>query len=165
MENNKKDFTFSLSLFLIGLYVTVEGYLMYKKAAKPPYNIETFSISPAFLPTILGVVLVFLSSILLLKSLKGTDFRTQLKIVGSSFKNAKTNQDVKTMFFGTVILGIYTFVLMAILPFWIASIIFLASLMTYLKATKFWKILLISFLSIGAVVLLFQVGFNAALPR
>jgi hypothetical protein len=99
------------------------------------------------------------------KSLKGTDFLTQIKMLGLSCIHAKANQDVKTMFFGILILGFYTFVLMAILPFWIASIIFLAVMMMYLKATKIWKILLISALSIGAVVLLFQVGFNAALPR
>jgi hypothetical protein len=164
MENNKKDFTFSLSLILIGLYVTVEGLRMYKKASQPPYNIETLSISPAFLPMILGVVLVLLSVILFAKSLKGTSFNAQLKVFSSSLQGIKGNQDMKTMFVGTLILAIYTFLLMAILPFWIASILFLTALMFYLKAGKFWKILLISALSIGAVVLLFQVGFNAALP-
>jgi hypothetical protein len=164
MENNKKDFTFSLSLILIGLYVTVEGLRMYKKASQPPYNIETLSISPAFLPMILGVVLVLLSVILFVKSLKGTSFNAQLKVLAASLQGIKGNQDMKAMFVGTLILAIYTFLLMAVLPFWIASILFLTALMFYLKAGKFWKILLISALSIGAVVLLFQVGFNAALP-
>jgi hypothetical protein len=113
---------------------------------------------------ILGVVLVLLSVILFAKSLKGTSFNAQLKVFSSSLQGIKGNQDMKTMFVGTLILAIYTFLLMAILPFWIASILFLTALMFYLKAGKFWKILLISALSIGAVVLLFQVGFNAALP-
>ncbi|MFA6785340.1 MAG: tripartite tricarboxylate transporter TctB family protein [Sphaerochaeta sp.] len=164
MEMKHKDFTISLALVSLGVYTTVEGLRMYQKAAKPPYNIEQFAISPGFLPTILGSLLLILSCVLLSKSVKGCGFRSQFAALIMWTKEAISNTDIRLMVLGMVIMGFYAFFLIGLVPYWISAVVFLITLMSFLKATKLWKIILISFLAVGLVILLFQVGFNVSLP-
>jgi hypothetical protein len=59
---------------------------------------------------------------------------------------------------------IYSYFLVGWLPYWAASLIFLVALMLFLRAAKWWKVIIISLAAVGLIVLLFQVCFNAALP-
>jgi len=164
MEMKQKDFNISLVLVGLGLYSTVEGIRMYRKAARPPYNIEQFSISPGFLPTILGALLLILSILLFVKSIKGCGFRFQVSALLSWSKQAIHDSDIRLMTIGMLIMGLYAFLLIGFLPYWLSSALFLLALMAFLRATNFWKILLISILSVGLVIVLFQVVFNVSLP-
>ncbi len=164
MEMKQKDFNISLVLVALGLYSTIEGIRMYKKAAKPPYNIEQFSISPGFLPTILGGLLLLLSIMLFVNSIKGVGVRSQLSSLFSWSKQAIHDTDIRLMAIGMLIMGLYAYFLIGLLPYWLSSALFLIALMSFLRATKLWKIILISILSVGLVIVLFQVVFNVSLP-
>ncbi|MDY0288106.1 MAG: tripartite tricarboxylate transporter TctB family protein [Sphaerochaeta sp.] len=164
MEMKQKDFNISLVLVGLGLYSTIEGIRMYRKAARPPYNIEQFSISPGFLPTILGALLLILSITLFVKSIKGCGFRSQVSALLSWSKQAIHDTDIRLMVIGMLIMGIYAYFLIGLLPYWLSSVLFLTALMAFLRATKLWKIILISTLSVALVIVLFQVVFNVSLP-
>ncbi len=164
MEMKQKDFNISLVLVGLGLYATIEGIRMYIKAAKPPYNIEQFSISPGFLPTVLGALLLLLSITLFLKSIRGCGLHFQFSSLLSWCKQAVFDTDIRLMVVGMLIMGLYAYLLIGLLPYWLSSVIFLIALMVFLRATSLWKILLISILSVGLVIVLFQVVFNVSLP-
>ena len=164
MEKKCKDFVFSVVLTVLGIYVTVEGYRIYAYAAKPPYRIEQLSISPGFLPIILGVLLFVLSLVMMVKSLQDGGIRTRFAELKSWAGPTFRNKNVHSMAIGIVIMAVYTYLLMGFLPFWASTFIFLAGLMFYLRAGKWWKIIAVSAGSIILVILLFEVCFNAALP-
>ena len=68
------------------------------------------------------------------------------------------------MFIGVVLMAVYTFILIEILPFWIATFLFMFLLMYFLDAGSLVKILLVSAASVALIVLLFQVCFRVPLP-
>ncbi len=169
MEKKTKDFIFSIVLCALSIYVMVEGVAIYRRVALPPYKITQFSLSPGFLPVILGGVLLLCSLLLFIQSIAGGQgFVGSIKArcidIGKWFGPALHDKDMYYTIGGVLIMGIYTFVLMTFLPFWIASLLFLVGIMFYLHAQKWWKILLISAGAVGLIVLLFQVVFKAALP-
>ena len=112
MTKKLKDFIFSLVLILLGSYVIIEGMNIYHKAMEKPYKITQFTISPGFLPVLLGIALVLTSAILLAESFKGEK-------VGEALSNRKTefiewsktafNSDLLNMAIGCVMMFIYTF--------------------------------------------------------
>lgn len=169
MEKKTKDLVFSFVLAILGIYVFVEGLFIFKRAASAPYFITDFSISPGFLPTVLGVLLLLCSFILAYGSLKNgegikNEFVSSMKEFGSWFKNNIANKDYLFTAGGVVIMGIYTFLLMEFLPFWLASLIFLIALFFYLRAGKWWKVTLVAIAAVALIVIVFQYCFNAALP-
>ncbi|NBK25882.1 MAG: hypothetical protein EOM68_28190, partial [Spirochaetia bacterium] len=72
--------------------------------------------------------------------------------------------DIRLMVIGMLIMGLYAYFLIGLLPYWLSSVLFLIALMAFLRAAKLWKIILISILSVGLVIVLFQVVFNVSLP-
>lgn len=164
MEKKCKDFVFSIVLTILGIYVTIEGYRIYAYAARPPYKIEQLSISPGFLPLILGVLLSVLSIVMMIGSLKEGGIKTRISEFKAWVGPTAKDKNVHSMAIGIVIMAVYTYLLMGFLPFWASTFIFLAGLMFYLRAGKWWKILAVSVGSIVLVILLFEVCFNAALP-
>lgn len=168
MQKKCKDFVFSIVLILLGIYVIIEGFNIYHKAALVPYKITEFSVSPGFLPILLGIALVFCSLILFVQSFKGEKLSVALKSRGSEIKDwAKNsvNTNVLNMIVGTVIMFFYTFFLMEWLPFWAASLIFLLAMFLLFKAGKWWKCVIIAVLTVALIVVLFKYGFGAALPE
>ncbi len=169
MEKKTKDFIFSFVLMLLGLYVAVGGYMIYRKAALPPYNITQFSVSPGLLSVILGIALVGCSALLCFRSLDrangfGNALRHRIADIKEWIGPALHDKGYLYTIGGVAIMAAYTFILLTFLPFWIASILFLVGVMLYLHADKFWKIALSSCGAVGLVVLLFQVCFQAVLP-
>lgn len=169
MDSKIKDVVFSILMLALGTYVTIEGVNIYRKAAQPPYRIEAFSISPGFLPIILGVGLIALSLILLVRTLvqekvTAEKFAGMAKTFGKSFASSFKDKGMIRMITGTAIMAVLTFVLMGLIPFWAGGTIFLIGMMFYLKATKWWIILLSSVGTIGVIYLLFQFAFKTILP-
>ena len=74
MAKKLKDFVFSIVLILVGSYVIIEGMNIFHKAAEKPYRITKFTLSPGFLPVLLGIALVFTSVLLLISSFQGEKF-------------------------------------------------------------------------------------------
>lgn len=169
MDQKAKDFIFSFVLIIFGIFTTIGGVQIYHKAAERPYNITEFSISPGFLPVILGVALILCSMILLVQSLSGKEsykvaLKDNLEQFKAWFKPAVTSKDTISMVVGTLIMFVYCFFLIDICHYMIASFVFLVGIMLFLKASKWWKIVLISAGAMGLIYLLFKVAFRAALP-
>ena len=168
MEKKLKDFIFSIILIVVGTYVVCEGLHIYRTAAKRPYNITVFTVSPGFLPFILGIALIFTSVLLLVSSFKGEKFKEALSARKTEFKNwteTAFNKDVLNMGIGAVIMFIHSFFLVEFLPFWAASLIFLIVMYLFLKIGKVWKAIALAVLIVGLIILLFKYGFGAALPE
>jgi uncharacterized membrane protein len=165
-----KDFFFSFVLIALGIYCVIEGMRIYRVAAAAPYNITEFTISPAFLPVVLGVSLVLCSLALCIQSLKAggkslqENWHTYWMMAKKGLAPALRHRDTVSLVVGLAIIAVYTFLLLGRLPFWAASLLFLVPLMVYLRAAKPWKILVVSCVGIGLVYLLFQVAFKTSLP-
>lgn len=69
------------------------------------------------------------------------------------------------MTIGCLLMFLYTFFLMQLLPFWAASIIFLVAIFVFLRIGPVWKSVLLAVLVVALIVLLFKYGFGAALPE
>lgn len=169
MNSKAKDFIFSFVLFALGVFVVVSGFSIYQKAALIPYKVTEFTLSPGFMPVVLGFALVFCSIVLCLQSLKseegmGATAKKHFAEFKAWVKPAFTNEDTITMAIGIVIMFIYSYFLVGFLPYIVASAIFLIGMMFFLRAAKWWKIIVISLVAVGLIYLLFKVCFNAALP-
>lgn len=159
MEHKKHfDFLTSLVLIAVSAYIAAAGFGIYQDAGEPMY------VSPGLFPIVLGIALALCSVFLLLQSLKGG---------GASARCAELKQWAGTvlkeptcisMLIGTLIMGIYTYLLLSLLPFWLASLLFMILLMMYLNSGSVVKILLISGGAVAGVVALFQVLFRVPLP-
>lgn len=170
MESKTKEMIFSFVLVLVGIYIAIEGFMIYLRAASAPYFITEFKTSPGFLPVILGIALVFFSILLLIsclreKDMKVTDvLRRRFLEIGTWVKANKKNADIAFKIGAIILMAIYTYLMMEFLPFWAASVIFLLALFFYLRAGKWWKNVLVAVLGVVTVVVIFQYCFNAALP-
>ena len=59
---------------------------------------------------------------------------------------------------------IYSYLLLSVLPFWAASLIFLVGIFLYLKAGVWWKSIIVAVAAVVLTVVIFKYCFNAALP-
>jgi len=159
MESKKHfDLLASFVLGLIGLYVVVAGFLIYRDAG------EVFYVSPGLFPVVLGFLLVFCSILLLRSSLKDGGWAQRKVELGAWWNEKVRSRNMVVSLGGIGIMFVYTFQLMRLLPFWVASFVFLIALMFYLKSTSLIRLTLISALTIAAILFLFQVGFGVPLP-
>ena len=164
MNNKTKDFVFSFVLFIVGIYATIESIAIYRKVAGPPYNIDSFYLSPGFIPAIIGCLIAFFTILLLVSSIKDSSIRERGKEVKTYIENNIHNKDYVFTIGGVLIMAVYSFIFMELLPFWLASLIFLIALMLYLRAGKWWKTLIIAVAAVAITVFIFKYCFNAALP-
>ena len=169
MNNKIKDTVSSVFFMILGGYVVGAGIKMYHTAAEAPYNVTKLSISPALLPLVLGIGLLVLSIILLVNSLKGeknigSEFVSRFKIWGKSTFAALKTSEVQHMIGGLIIMAVLAFVLLGRIPFVIGGTLFMIALMLYLRSSKWWKVIIISIVSMIMIFLLFQVAFKTPLP-
>ena len=168
MAKKCKDFCFSIAMILLGTYVVIESLNIYHKAAQVPYRVTQFTISPGFLPFLLGIALLLTAILLFISSFKGEKVGEALgnrKNEFSAWAKDYFNSGTLNMIIGCVMMFIYTFFLVQLMPFWIASIIFLVAMFMFLRVGKPWKAVIIAVLVVAAIVLLFKYGFGAALPE
>ncbi len=160
MENDKKRFDFVASLVMLALsvYVIFESVRMYQKAGKVLY------LSPALVPLMLGILLCLLSMLLLLGSLKNGGFGKRLQEIKEYFSQVAKDSNTSRMLIGVLLMALYTFVLIEILPFWISTFIFMFLLMYFLEAGSLVKISVISAGAVALIIFLFQVCFRVPLP-
>lgn len=160
MENRKKmkDFISSVIMFLLSLFVILESWKIYGKAGKPMY------LSPALIPLMLGVILLFLSITLCITSLKEGGVSARITEWKEVWKELKEDPNTVRMLVGVVLMGLYTFVLLGMLPFWLATFLFMLLLMYFLEAGSIVQIVSISILVTGLIIFLFQVCFRVPLP-
>ena len=79
-------------------------------------------------------------------------------------------QDIKKdpnsfrMLVGVVLMALYTFVLLGLLPFWLSTFLFMLLLMYFLEAGSLVKIVSVSLVVTILIIFLFQVCFRVPLP-
>lgn len=160
MENNKKlrDFISSIVILLLSVFVLAESRGIYVKAGKTLY------LSPALIPLMLGTILLVLSVVLMLESLKEGGIAARAAEGKQWMKAIKEDPNSLRMLIGLVLMGIYTFVLLGMLPFWLATFLFMFLLMYFLEAGSLVKIVVISIVVTALIIFLFQVCFRVPLP-
>lgn len=153
-----KDFISSAVIFILSLYVLFEGYNIYTKSGK------LMHLSPALLPLMLGAFLLILSIVLFVESLKEGGISARFGEINDWFAQIKADPNTLRMLMGVVLMALYTFVLLGMLPFWLSTFLFMLLLMYFLDAGSILKIVVISVLITGLVIFLFQVCFRVPLP-
>jgi hypothetical protein len=125
---------------------------------------NVFYASPGFTPMIILSVLALLSVSLLAQSLKGSSVservRQVVKAAPGGLKSKRFQNSVAALF----ILGVYIYLMLHFLPFWLASLLLLFFVFVYLNAAGLIQCVLLSVFSVAAIVLIFQVIFNVRLP-
>jgi|GEM_PF-5060665 len=158
MVSKKFDFVSALALILTSFYVIYGSIDIYQQAKEPMY------LSPALMPLTLGVLLLFCSLLLLAASLKGSNPGERWAEFRQWWDAVKKEESTKSMFIGTIIIGLYTYVLLPLVPFVVSTSIFLLVLMAYLKVGSKGKIIIISAATVAIVFGLFQGLFHVPLP-
>jgi hypothetical protein len=159
MEDRKYiDFISAVMTGLLSIYVIIDSIRMYLDAGEKMYY------SPAFLPLILGVGLLICAGILMSRSLKGVGTSATLAQVKESAVRVVRSETVKKALIGLCIMGAYVFVLLPMLGFIISTLIFIVTMMMFMKVGSLIKIVLIAVIIVGAVYVTFQMAFGVLLP-
>lgn len=121
-------------------------------------------LSPTLIPTMLGAMMLVLSILLFVSSIKDGGLGARVGEFSNYMKDVKADPNSLRMLIGLAFMGIYTFVLLGLFPFWLATFLFMFLLMFFLEAGDIIHIVIISAVITALVVFLFQVCFRVPLP-
>jgi len=152
------DFITSLVLMLACVGVIIVAYGDHIKSRK------AFYASPGFMPIIIAGSLFLLAVSLMRQSLKNSSVKERVTRVLGAIPRGAGSPRFKNSLIALGFFAVYIFALLRFLPFWLASLILLFVCFVYLKASKLVFCVLISALSIGGIVLLFQIIFHVPMP-
>ncbi|MCL2374172.1 MAG: tripartite tricarboxylate transporter TctB family protein [Treponema sp.] len=158
----KSDIVFGVIL------VAASSFFLYRSRTMPTdvireRNINVFAFTdPALLPTVVCSILIVLGLLLILGALKeGARVNKADFFAIIAWCRSKQTQ---RMWVIIGILVVYIFILIGRLPYVAATFLFLVGLMFYFKASKWWKILVISALTTAAIALGFGEFMMIPLP-
>jgi hypothetical protein len=152
------DFITSLVLMGVSIFTIITAHGYHVKSRK------AFYASPGFMPTIIAVVLFLLAIYLMFQSFNKSSLKECLIRLREAIPRGLKSARFKNTLIGLAFFAVYIYILLNFLPFWLASIILLFVCFMYLKAAKVVKSAIISILSIGGIVLLFQIIFRVPMP-
>ena len=152
------DFVTALVVMGVSIYTAVEAHSYYIRSRKEFYA------SPGFMPTIIAIALFLLSIYLMYQSLDKSSVKECLSRLLEAIPRGLKSARFKNTIVGLAIFGVYIYILLRFLPFWLASIIVLFGCFVYLKAAKLVKSAIIAILSAVGIVMLFQVVFRVPMP-
>jgi hypothetical protein len=152
------DFAASIILMAVCVFAVVLSWGYYLKSK------AKFYASPGLMPIIIAGSLFIMSLVLFFKSIKGSSVKRRffqtLKAIPGGVKSKRFLNSLAALGF----FAIYIYLLLPLLPFWLSSFIVLLASLLYLKASTVIKCIIIAALSIGGIVLLFQVAFRVPMP-
>ena len=168
------DFVTSIIIFGLAVYVISESIRFYNEInLRMP---TPFTQSPGFFTGIIGGALLICSVLLFVRSIKGGVLAENFnKIKEGSTSFLKSPVFLKGLI-GCVWMGLYIFLLLPIFGYAVGSVIFLILMMMFLQneelregnlksnAINILKYVVVSVVSVGALVLLFQNVFGVPLP-
>lgn len=159
MEKKEYDLLFGCFLVLLGTGVILESVAMWRDVG------GDFIESPGLMPSVLGVGLVVASLMLVSQSLSGNGREVCCRLRDACMKMF-TKYRKETVSFCTVMLalGLFTFVLMPNMPFWLSSFIFMVYTMYLAGARKKIQIVSIAVGVSAALQIIFEVIFRVPLP-
>ena len=151
----KADFVVSLLLIVFSIFIIVQSLLM------PKYESWGFYAMPAMTPLIFGSLLLFLSLILLFRSLKQGGHRVTVSrtMIAEAFRSEAVKRFSAVL--GFIIL--YFFAL-GKLNFVLVTAAFLFTMIGFFKGAKWWINLIISSATSFAVWFVFNQVFLVPLP-
>lgn len=120
--------------------------------------------SPGLMSGMLGVALLLSSLALFRQAIAGDGLRTRAREAGDWIIGVARHPATRSTLVGVGLMVLYTFVLVPLLQFWLATLIFMIALLGYLRATTWYWILAIAGGTVGAIYLLFTTAFNVPLP-
>lgn len=159
IENNKHlDLLSSVVLFGLSIFSVFEGFRMTKDSGK------ALAVSPGLMPIVLGSALALCAVLLFINSIMHVGLKVQLKNSYTWLSQCIKDKLTHNILGGIAILGVYTFLLLEIFPFWLSSIIFLGFILLYLNATTPIKAVAVSLATVAIIVVLFNKIFHVPLP-
>ena len=153
------DFFMGTAAAAIGLAVAVEGYAIY--VAPELATVERMT-NPGVTTMFVGSALALLGLVMAIVGFVGakTPFRNAKQAIPETLRSPTFRKGVVAM--GCI--AVYFFVLWGRLPYVVATFIFLAGTMAIFKAGAWWKIFLISGITVAIVWYVFGVLALVPLP-
>ena len=153
------DFFMGASFALIGLYVMVEGYMTF---VSPALITVEKSVNPGITTLFVGGMLALLGLILAIIGLRGSGnpFQKAAQVIPETLRKQSFLRGVLAM----ACIGIYFFVFWGRIPYVMATFIFLAGMMLLFKGGAWWKVCLISGITVAIIWYLFGVLAMIPLP-
>jgi len=153
------DFFMGASFALIGLYVMVEGYMT---LVSPALVTVEKSVNPGITTLFVGGMLALLGLILAIIGLRGSGnpFQKAAQVIPETLRKQSFLRGVLAM----ACIGIYFFVFWGRIPYVMATFIFLAGMMLLFKGGAWWKVCLISGITVAIIWYLFGVLAMIPLP-
>ena len=152
------DFASAIILFIACVFLAFRSWGYYVASG------ELFYASPGFTPLIILSVLMLLSISLFIQSLKGSSVGQRVGEIIDALPVGLKSKSFKNIMAALLMFGVYIYVMLRFLPFWIASILLLFFVFVYLESASLIKSALISVASVAGIVAIFQVIFNVRLP-
>jgi hypothetical protein len=157
-EMKHLDFITSIVLMILSVATLPVSYGYFQKSRK------AFYASPGFMPIIIAAALFLLGLSLMLQSLKDSSVKENLRRLIDAAPRGFRSLRFRNSVIGLGFFGVYIYILLRFLPFWLASLILLFVCFIFLKASGFVKCVIISGLSVGGIVLIFQIVFRVPMP-
>ena len=153
------DFFMGTGFGVIGLYVMVEGYMTF---VSPALVTVEKSVNPGITTLFVGGMLALLGLILAIIGLRGSGnpFQKAAQVIPETLRKQSFLRGVLAM----ACIGIYFFVFWGRIPYVMATFIFLAGMMLLFKGGAWWKVCLISGITVAIIWYLFGVLAMIPLP-
>jgi hypothetical protein len=153
------DFFMGTGFALIGLYVMFDGY---KAFVSPALVTVEKSVNPGVTTLFIGGFLALLGVVLALIGLRGSGnpFLKAVEVISETLRKKSFMRGVLAM----ACIGVYFFVFWGRIPYVISTFIFLAGMMFLFKGGAWWKISLISGITVAVIWYLFGVLAMIPLP-
>lgn len=161
MDEKKKtiasDLVMGIFLVLFGIYLIISS--LHMKIFK------SFLDAPGFFPLLLGIIFIVLGIMMIVSAVKAggvSDLKASVKV--EEIKAHFRNDEVIRVFVLVVLMVVYIVGLVGRISFTVATFLYLAATMFYLKSTKWWAILIISAAAAVLTSLTFKYAFKIPLP-
>lgn len=156
------DFLTSIILIIISIAVIITGIGYWQRQK------VTFYESAGFMPVLIAGGLLIMSLRLLREALKQDSVPSFISRLKVSFGQTVRSNTVHRAIIGLIIFGIYVFVLLGRMPFWLASFLPLAAVLVFVRydgtLKTALKMILIAALCVAGIVGLFQFAFAVPMP-
>jgi hypothetical protein len=153
------DFFMGTGFTLIGFYVMFDGYTAF---VSPALITVEKSVNPGVTTLFIGGFLALLGIILALIGLRGSGnpFLKAVQVIPETIRKHSFLRGVLAM----ACIGVYFFIFWGRIPYVISTFIFLAGMMFFFKGGAWWKIFLISGITVAVIWYLFGVLAMIPLP-
>lgn len=148
---------------VVGAVLLLIGILMVVYAQQMPLMGPKY-VAPGMFPTVIGMILLLLSALLLVPSIKNVHTLVISKTKRESVLEIwKRDTDFKKLLFLVTVLVVYL-ISFSYVSYFIASLLFIGLLMFAFKASTVIKTIIIALVTTGAITYLFGTLFRIPLP-